>query len=476
MIKKYLSVLLLVAIIVAAQGQNAKYVFLFIGDGMGPNQVFTTELFLNAQPNKISDSKLRFSQFPINSSMTTYSADSYVTCSSAAATAMSTGYKTNNGVVGKSPDLSENYESISIKLKKAGYKVGILSSVAIDHATPAGFYAHQNLRSMYYEISMELPNYNIDYFGGGGFHYPTGEKDNKPDAYEHAKSNGYKLVNTKDDINNIKKGDEKVFVMNPVLYPQGEFYWAIDNIEGAMTLADFTQKGIEVLENDKGFFMMVEGGKIDWAAHGNDGATMVHEVLAFNNAVEVAYDYYEKYPDETLIIVTADHETGALNPGINYSMKPELLKYQIVSGQEFERKMVEWRNANNDIEFQSVLDSVQYYFGLADASVGLALSEADSLALEKSYYNEFVAKKEIDPDADYLETNKVASVGETAISILNRKAGMLWGGHDHSSTPVPVRVLGVGQQDFAKYFDNTELPGMIMNVMGVPHAKSNLKK
>ena len=139
------------------------------------------------------------------------------------------------------------------------------------------------------------------------------------------------------------------------MYPTGEFYWEIDQKEAAFSLADFTKKGIEVIDNDKGFFMMVEGGKIDWACHGNDGATMIHEVLAFNDAVKEAYEFYKKHPDDTLIIVTADHETGSMYTGINYETHPELLKYQKISVQEFKRKMTELEDTNPELSFKALL-------------------------------------------------------------------------------------------------------------------------
>ncbi|MDO7173093.1 alkaline phosphatase [Mariniflexile sp. AS56] len=446
---------------------KAKYVFLFIGDGMGLSQIYTTEMYLNAKPDEIKIDKLLMNSFPVSSNMTNYSANSYVTTSCAAATAMSTGFKTNNGIIGKSPDQKISYENISERAKNAGFKVGILSSVMIDHATPASFYAHQNSRNMYYEISMELPNYNIDYFGGGGFHYPKGGKGDQPDAYENAINKGYTIADTHEEIRNLKNGDEKIIAINPDMYPSGEFFWAIDKKEEALSLADFTKKGIEVIDNDKGFFMMIEGGKIDWACHGNDGVSMVHEVLALDDAIKVAYDFYKERPDETLIIVTADHETGSLYTGINYAMQPELLKYQITSVQEFKRKMTELKTADPEVSFNTLLDVIQLDFGLGNSAIGLSLDDKDLAMLKSAYDKQFKGNKTINADADYLSKNTVKSIGETAAYILNNKAGITWGSGDHSGTPVPVKVIGKGQEKFSEYFDNTDLPKKIQNIMGI---------
>lgn len=464
--KNILFFIAIISILTACSSdKKAKYVFLFIGDGMGLNQVYTTELYLSAQNDQVKDTNLIFNTFPVSSNMTTFSKNAYVTCSSAAGTALSTGFKTNNGVLGKSPDLEENYETFSVKAKQLGYKVGILSSVAIDHATPAAFYAHQDSRSMYYEISMELPDYDIDYFGGGGFHFPKGRGDSLPDAYENAISKGYTLVNTYDDFAGLKNGDEKVFAINPVTYPRGEMHWAIDKKENEMSLADITENAIDVLKGDKGFFMMVEGGKIDWACHANDAASMIHEVISFNEAVEKAYEFYKEYPDETLIIVTADHETGSLYSGIKYSMNPQLLKHQKISGQEFERIMVNLKESTQDVSFSQVLDSINTYFGLGDTTINLDLSTEDTDLLKSAFNNEFELENEVDPDADYLATSNVLSVAEAAIKILNTKAGYGWGSTDHSSAPVPVRVIGAGQEHFTNYFDNTELRGLMLKAM-----------
>ena len=447
--------------------QNAKYVFLFIGDGMGVNQVYTTEMFLNAKSNEIKADKLLMSSFPVNSNMTNYSASSYVTTSCAAATAMSTGFKTNNGIIGKSPDKKIAYENISQKAKKAGFKVGILSSVMIDHATPASFYAHQDSRNMYYEISMELPNYNIDYFGGGGFHHPKGKNGDEPDSFDNAIKKGYTIADSYKEFNKLKNGDEKIIAINPEMYPSGEFYWTIDKKEGALSLADFTKKGIEVIDNDKGFFMMVEGGKIDWACHGNDGVSMVHEVIAFDDAIKEAYEFYKERPDETLIIVTADHETGALSTGINYATHPELLKYQIISVQEFKRKMTEVKNTDPEVSFNTILDLVHADFGLGNNDIGLSLDDKELALLKSAYSKQFKGNKKVNADADYLSKTAVKSVGETAAYILNKKAGISWGSGDHSGTPIPIRVIGKGQEEFSEYFDNTDLPKKIEKLMGI---------
>ena len=153
----------------AAKHEKAKYVFLFIGDGMGLAHVFLTEAYLSQKDGKISNTALGFSKFPVMGVATTYSASNIITCSSAAATALASGYKANNGTVGIYPADSIPLRQISYKLKELGYKIGIMTSVTIDHATPACFYAHSKKRNSYFEIAMQLPESGFDFFGGGGF-------------------------------------------------------------------------------------------------------------------------------------------------------------------------------------------------------------------------------------------------------------------------------------------------------------------
>jgi alkaline phosphatase len=152
--------------------RKAKYVFLFIGDGMGLAQVNLTEAYLAAIKNEIGFEHLNFTKFPQVGLASTYANNAMITCSAAAGTALATGHKTNIGRISMDPTGSEPYESIATKAKKAGYKVGIVTSTSIDHATPSAFYAHQPDRSMYFAIGVQLTQSQFDFFAGGGFLIP----------------------------------------------------------------------------------------------------------------------------------------------------------------------------------------------------------------------------------------------------------------------------------------------------------------
>ncbi|MFA6404003.1 MAG: alkaline phosphatase [Salinivirgaceae bacterium] len=461
------SLIVLTSCMNEANDPKAKYVFLFIGDGMGISQVYSTELYLASVNGNKQTNNLNLSKFPVQSYMTTYSSNSWITCSSASGTALASGFKTNNGVLGKDSSLTINFETIAEKAKLAGFKVGILSSVGINHATPASFYAHQNSRGMYYDIAMELPVSNFDYFGGGGFMSAKGKGEKQSDAYENAEKLGYTYIHSKEAIQNIKNGNEKVLAVNPFLLSNAEFAWEIDNVKESVSLAEFTKKGIEVVNNPKGFFMMVEGGKIDWACHANDGAASIKEVLAFDSAIAEALEFYKMHPDETLIIVTADHETGGMIIGNENEPNLGLLKNQNISAQEFGRLLVNVQQTNPKATFEQLLELVQQHFGLGDASKGLALSAKEIALLKKAYDETFAGTKGLNPDKEYLDINANKTIPDIAVYLLNHKAGISWTSNDHSATPVPVRVIGQGQQYFTVPIDNTDIPKIIAKVMGL---------
>lgn len=466
-----ISTLLLIVSFSYAQ-KSAKYVFLFIGDGMGDNIIYATELYKASLNDKMVYEPLAFSQFPVQSYVITTSANSLITDSSAGATAMATGYKTDNHVVSMDPALSLNYKTLAEKAKEEGYKIGILSSVTIDHATPASFYAHQKSRNEYDEISKQIPLSNFDFFGGGGVHN-IGSKTEVNSVASKLDELGYKYLTTEKEIKKLKKGATKIVAVSPGTYSGKEFYWEIDKNPKSMSLAYFTKKGIEILDNDKGFFMMVEGGKIDWALHSNDLATGIYETMAFDDAINEAVKFYNDHKEETLIIVTADHETGGLALGNNAGggLKLELLQYQRKSAQEFERSLTELKDLDRKISFEEVLDSVRINFGLGDIEKGLELNEAETKWLFEAYENEFVERKEVDADRDYLDQYSDKPFTLRVVTILNTKAGFAWSTEGHTGSKVPVKAIGVGQEYFQSTIDNTDINDIIIDMMQIPESQ-----
>ncbi len=298
---------------ISAQSNKAKYVFYFIGDGMGFSHVSIAEAY-SAYLDGVNGSKsLSFTQFPVLGMATTFSASNMITCSSASGTALATGHKTNNGFLGIAPD-STNLKSIAYTIHDAGYRVGVTSNVGINHATPASFYANAINRGLYYDIALQLPTTGFEFFGGGGFISPNGSKNDQPSAYDSVEKNGYVIAAGLDDYK-TKKSASKMLFLSKEGKNSKEYKYAIDREEGDIKLADLVETAVDFLDNGENFFLMCEGGKIDWAAHGNDAKADIMEVIDLSEAVAVAYNFFLKHPDETLIIVTADHETGGFAMG-----------------------------------------------------------------------------------------------------------------------------------------------------------------
>jgi alkaline phosphatase len=299
-------------------GNIPKYVFLFIGDGMGVEQVKATEAYLTAlqrNPSLAKDARsllepgLLFTRFQEQGKITTHSSNKKVTDSAAAGTALSTGHKTRNGVIGMPPSKWGSLPTLAEEAKRGGRRVGIITSVSINHATPAAFYAHVSGRGKYYTIGQQLIGSGFDYFAGGGFEKADGGKQN---LYELAKTKGITVLRERSAILSAEYVGKTILAVNPVLDGSNALPDAIGGVKG-LGLDEFVQKGIELLDNPNGFFMMIEGGKIDWASHNNSSAKMIFEVIEFNLAVKSAVEFAKKYPEDTLIVVTSDHETGGLS-------------------------------------------------------------------------------------------------------------------------------------------------------------------
>ena len=309
------AVLLCVAASCARQEKQAKYVFYFIGDGMSSTSVAAAEAYLAQERGVVGMDPLCFTLFPVMGEATSFSASNIITDSSAAGTALSTGEKTNNGMLCIAPDSTTQQKSISYKIHEAGYSVGVMSTTPINHATPAAFFGHNVKRGNYYEIGKELPASGFEFFAGGGLYHPNGkEKDQTPSLWEIIADGGYTLAYGYEDFQTKKDADHIVLVQ-----AEGSeeiCAYALGRPEGALTLSQIVESAITVLErNPKGFFLMAEGGLIDWTAHSQDLAGTIFEILDFDQAIAVADAFYAKHPDETLIVVTADHETGGLALG-----------------------------------------------------------------------------------------------------------------------------------------------------------------
>lgn len=429
----------------------AKYVFMFIGDGVGAPQINAAEAYLAAMKGRVDFEQLSFTKFPAAGLTTTHAADRFITGSAAAATAMATGKKTNIGVIAMDPGKTQHYKTIAEMAKDAGMKVGIVSSVNLDHATPASFYAHEPSRSNYFNINMQMANTNFDYFGGGMVRIDK-TPDSKKSAHDIMKERGWQMASTRSELQALKPG-KTAYAYNAG-FASNALKYVMDMEGDDISLAEFTAKGIELLENPNGFFMMVEGGKIDWACHANDAAASIHNTLAFDNAVKEALKFYNRHPDETLIIVVGDHECGGLTlgfAGTGYDSSFKVIADQQKSFEYFD-KYVFSTLKEKGASFNQVLGELEKYFGLKD------LTAYEKSQLEAAYAQAMAGKKEQSSDA----ATAVLYGGYNPLSvkathIVANRAGMSWTSYSHTGVAVPAFALGVGAEAFNGYYDNTDI-------------------
>ena len=470
----------------AAQTKQAakapKYVFLFIGDGMSYPQFQAASDYLGAldDPDYVKalpsidyekregelngPKRLNFMNFDVAGSAVTYDSCSFAPDSASTATSIATGYKTYSGMINVDITGSTPYETIAEKLhSQKGWKVGIVSSVNLNHATPAAFYAHQASRNNYYEIGEELVNSGFEYFAGGGLKKVTGPDKDKTSLYDLAANAGYKVTYTQADAEAVTAADGKVILIDEHLADSDAMDYEMDRQDGEWALADYVKKGIDVLDNDTGFFMMCEGGKIDWACHANDAGATVNDTLALADAVQVAMDFAKEHADETLILVTGDHETGGLTigfAGTDYDTYLDSLASQNISYAQFDEQYVE-KYKENHTSFEDAMKDVEKLFGLklsGDENDRLVLTDYEVQRLRTAY--EFAMT---DPDVEEYTQEQYVLYGTynpfsvTVTHILNNKAGVDFTSYSHTGLPVAVFANGAGEDAFNGYYDNTEI-------------------
>lgn len=443
-----LSLFLLVASVVSAA--TPKYVFYFIGDGMGMGHVMAAQSY-NREVLK-SDELLLMMQFPVVSMVTTYST-SRVTDSAAAGTALSTGYKTNNGMLGVTPD-SVPVTSIARYLKDAGWGIGIVTTVAPDDATPGAFYAHQPSRSMGYEIDKEMAQSGYEFVAGSKLKGTIDKDGNPTDIYAHFARHNVAIARGFDELKEINS--KRVLLLNSDSLDSNCGY-TIDSIKGVINLPGMTQACVDHLQKytPERFFMMVEGGNIDYAGHSNDGGAAVKEILNFNQAIKIAYDFYLQHPDETLIVITADHNTGGMAVRLG---DISLIDYQRMSKDQFGYYTKSILNSRRIFTWDDMKTELKSLFGFWDK---VSISEEQEKVLIEKFENTFNLRNSADQETLYNSFNEFSV---EVFKILNEKAGFGWVATGHTGDPVPLFAIGVGSEKFMGVHDNTEIPMLIKEI------------
>ena len=469
--KRIVCILYSVFCILLAYGE-AKYVFYFIGDGMGANQVLGAEMYrsaINGQP--LGRVQTLMTTFPYSGHAASFSASNGITDSAAAGTCLATGSKTTNGSLGVDAN-GERLTSIAEELKAQGFGVGIMTTVSIDHATPGAFYGHVEKRNKYYKIGTQLPESHFDFFGGAGFHHPQGKKDDQEiNLYRLAEANGYTIAHGYEEAQALLWHDSLQSTMLPsevnkmILVQKDDdqgakhgsnLVYSIDQKEGDLTLKQIVSTAIPFLQNRyERFFMMVEGGMIDYACHGDDAATAFGEVWNMDEALRVAYDFYLAHPDETLIVVTADHETGGLALGnSDYTLHLDLLQNQKCSAWILSDHFSQLFENNKKPSWEQVQAIYRENLGFWDTVEITAEEEAELKALYKA------ACKGSSKDTKTMYKT-INQLGDAGIALLNKKAHLGWTTHGHSAHAVPIFAIGVGAERFSGWHDNTEIVPLI---------------
>ncbi len=458
--------------------QPPKYVFMFIGDGMGSPQISATQYYLGTKENPDAamptPAKLSFTDFENVGIMTTYDATSFCPDSASTATAMASGEKTLSGVVNYSADKSRALKPITEYAKEAGKKVGVITTVSLDHATPAAYYAKAESRKAYYDIAVEgLSGQTVDFFGGGAYLKPDGDGEGQKNVLEIARENGFAIADTEAAIRALGPDSGRTLAIAPELDAEAAMLYEIDRQRRApesLSLADFVQAGINVLDGDDGFFLMTEGGKIDWSCHANDAKTSIMDTLAFSDAVQVAVDFAAEHPDETLIIVTGDHETGGLTIGFAataYDTHFDYLEGQTISYDEFDGVIADLRDRG--ASFEDALAEIERCYGLtAAADQALTLTDEERARLQDAFALSMLpADERPTSDEAALLYGGYEPLSMAVSHILNNKAGIAYTSYAHTGLQLPVYARGAGAERFQGSYDNTDIFKKTMDAMGL---------
>ncbi len=511
----------------AAGAGQPKYVFFFLGDGMASAQIQATEAYLATRyavdenlpvgPNAGEleaayllkpENRLHMSKMPFAGMQTTYDSFALQTDSASSATAFACGLKTRSGVIGMDDAKTRSYKSIAQLAHEQGKKVGILSSVSLDHATPAAYYASVANRNYMNNIASQLAATGYEFFGGGGLVAPSGPKtggDTSYDIWQLLNDNGYTVLENRADILALKQNPiDKVVCINPILPGSSAMPYAIDKPAENLSLAEMTEVAIETLYQDRapcrpfrwgkpckpwkkdrnGFFIMVEGGKIDWACHANDAMAAIGDMIDFDNAIGKALDFFKKHPFETLIVVTGDHETGGMTIGhatTGYKAYYDRLFGQVESFESFQAN--EWAAHKaaystgyvyadpDNLSANGMIDLMADYFGLDYA----ALNDYQKEKLEDAYDKSMCGSNDNSGAENTLLYGSYEPIIVTITHILNEQASLGWTSYSHTGVPVPVFAQGIEARAFAGFYDNTDIAKKLARVMDIREMMPVLK-
>lgn len=428
-----------------AAAAKSKNVIVLIGDGMGPAQVSAARDYSRHFLNK---NHLELDSYYVGQA-TTYAdrgedggvmVSGEVTDSASAGTAFATGHKTYNaGISVSNEDASKPFASVIEASEKVGKSTGLVTTARITHATPAVYASHVRNRDNESAIASQyLNDQSVDVLFGGGkqFFLSKEEKGKRTDKtiIPDFEAKGYKVVYDKKGLQSLNAKDGKALG----LFGNSHVDYVLDRDETIPSLADMTQKAIDILsQNQKGFTMMIEGGRIDHAGHANDLPSLVQEALDFDAAVKVAMDFAKK-DGNTSVVVTADHETGGLSlsrDGV-YEINVDAWNKEKQSSEVFATKL---KAAKSIEEIKQLVFENTSYNDLTDEEAAYIMAGDGTSYTQEGAYNAVMAKRFM--------------VGFT--------------GHGHSAVDVGVWAYGPIADLVKGQIDNTDIAKAIAKVANV---------
>ena len=451
-----------------AMGATPKYVFYFIGDGMGIAQVQALRTYYKQMGDSVAQLP-HFYDAPVMGYITTYSANDDITDSAAAGTALACGSKTRNGMIGMDAD-TVALTSVAKKMKAAGRGVAVMSSVCLDDATPSAFYASRPSRHHYHQIEQQGAASGFDFMAGAYFRDPYGVRCGVPgNVFAEYEAAGYTIVRGREGFNDAIKADaRRVLWLDNDTTTENRIGYAIDGDNGDMTLPQMVRSGIDFLytNHPQGFFMMAEGGAIDHMGHGNDPSGVLRETIEFDAAVREAIAFYNEHPQETLIVITADHETGGFSVGTidsRHKVNMHYLSCATMSKSVFGDRMRELlAQRGKDIAWEDVTAFMADRLGLG---IHIPMTANEEARLQE------VLQKVIDEKSEDQKTlyANYDELTKEIYKLYSAKLGLGWTTVHHTGSPVPLFVMGVGAEAFDNkgWLDNTDVPRIIADVCGV---------
>lgn len=452
-----LMMLFISAIALAQTDAKPKNIIILFADGTTSSQYefgrYSSAL-LRQESFAVTDVVMAKGQYQL---MKTESANYYVSDSAAAASAMSTGYKVNNGAISMTPDGKAPLTIMEVA-KDNGKRIGLLSTAPIYDASPAAFSVHAKSRRDSEWIVSQYLNLAPDVLMGGGANYflpnalAGGKRQDGKNVIEAFQAKGYQYINTPEQLNQIKSS--KLLG----LFADEDLDYEIDrNAQKTPNLSQMLTAALQVLNQDskksknKGFVLFAENENTDFAGHQNDVAALMRDLWAFDDAVKVALEFQKQYPD-TLVIVTGDHETGGFSPtygrknlgpaGSSNYLNVNIDQLKLIEGykmslNEFSQKFkAKAKQTTSSAELNAYLN--------------VLLQESfPSLILDDDLREKILSQSQLNPNSNYLPSNILALA-------IARQTGFYWGSSGHTPTPITVAAIGPGSQLFRGFNDNTD--------------------